>query len=54
MADTAYCVKCRKKDQEMKDAHEVEIPKKGGKKGRAMKGTCVDCDSGMMKFLPNK
>lgn len=51
---TAYCVKCREKDREMVDPEEVEINKKGGKKGRALKGTCKVCSTKMMKFLPNK
>jgi len=51
---TAYCVKCREKDREMKNVKEVEIEKKGGNKGRALKGECTVCGTGMMRFLPSK
>lgn len=49
MAETAYCVKCKAK-QEMKDAQKVTM-----KNGRpAMKGTCSVCGTGMYKILPMK
>ena len=49
MAETAYCVKCKAK-QEMKDAKEVTM-----KNGRpAMKGVCPKCGTGMYKILPVK
>ena len=49
MADTAYCVKCRKK-QVMKDAKEVSMKGKGGKR-RALKGKCPVCGTGMFRIL---
>lgn len=42
MATTAYCVKCKAK-QEMKDEQEVTM--KNGRK--AMKGKCPVCGTGM-------
>lgn len=49
MAETAYCVKCKAK-QEMKDAQKVTM-----KNGRpAMKGVCPVCGTGMYKILPVK
>lgn len=50
---TAYCVKCKKKDQEMQDPKEVEMKKKGGKVGRAMTGTCPACGTKMFRILPS-
>ncbi len=47
--ETAYCVKCRAK-QEMKDTQKVEM--KNGKP--AMKGKCSKCGTGMYKILPKK
>ncbi len=47
--ETAYCVKCREK-QEMKDAQKVEM--KNGKP--AMKGKCSKCGTGMYKIMPKK
>lgn len=46
----AYCVKCKKKDITMKDEQEVTT----AKGGRAAKGVCPTCGTGMMKFLPKK
>lgn len=48
-----YCVKCKAK-QPMKEAHEVEMPAKGGGTRPAMKGTCSACGTGMFKILPSK
>lgn len=56
MADEAvigYCVKCKEK-REMGDAHEVEMPAKGGGTRPAMKGTCTTCGTGMFRILPSK
>lgn len=55
MADkvTGYCVKCKAKDREMKDAVEVSMPGKGGER-RAMKGKCAVCGTGMYRILGNK
>lgn len=49
----AYCVKCKDK-REMKDAKEVVMERKGGKKGRAMKGKCPKCTTTMFRILGNK
>ena len=46
-----YCVKCKDK-REMKDAANVEMPKKGGGTRPAMKGACVLCGCGMFKIMP--
>ncbi len=49
MADTAYCVKCKKKT-EMVNAEKVTM-----KNGRpAMKGQCKECGTGMYRILPTK
>ncbi|MDQ7063428.1 MAG: DUF5679 domain-containing protein [candidate division KSB1 bacterium] len=49
MAETAYCVKCKKKT-EMVNAERVTM-----KNGRpAMKGKCKECGTGMYKILPSK
>ena len=55
MSDTniAYCVKCKEK-RTMKDAEEVEMNRKGGKKGRAMTGACEVCGTKMYRILPSK
>jgi len=45
-----YCVKCKTK-REMKDAKEVEMNGKGGKKRSAMKGACLVCGTGMYRIL---
>lgn len=50
----AYCVKCKEKRAMKEGAEEVVINKKGGNKGRALKGNCSVCDCKMMRFLPNK
>ncbi|MBS3143791.1 hypothetical protein J4446_02875 [Candidatus Woesearchaeota archaeon] len=42
-----YCVKCKKKGVEMKDAKEVTM--KNGR--RAMKGKCPKCGTGMYSIL---
>ncbi len=52
--ETAYCVKCKAKDREMKDAHETSFKGKGGQDRRAMTGTCVVCGTKMFKILPKK
>ena len=49
----AYCVKCKDK-REMKDAKEVVMERKGGNKGRAMKGKCPKCSTTMFRILGNK
>lgn len=49
MAEVAYCVKCKAK-QDMSDPEEVTM-----KNGRpAMKGKCPVCGTGMYKILPKK
>jgi NAD-dependent SIR2 family protein deacetylase len=49
MAETAYCVKCKKK-VEIKDAQKVTM-----KNGRpALKGVCPECGTGVYKILPTK
>jgi len=49
MAETGYCVKCKKK-QEMKDEQKVTMKNKR----LAVKGKCTDCGTGMYKILGNK
>ena len=49
----AYCVKCKAK-REMKDAKEVVMNKKGGKKGRALSGVCPVCGTKMFRILASK
>ncbi len=49
MATTAYCVKCKAK-QEMAD--EKEVTMKNGRK--AVKGKCPVCGTGMYSILPGK
>jgi len=49
----AYCVKCKAK-RDMKDEKEVEMKRKGGKKGRALSGTCPECGTKMFRILPSK
>jgi len=46
MAEVAYCMKCKKK-QEMKETQEVVM--KNGRK--ALKGKCTVCGTGMYKIL---
>ena len=49
MAQTGYCVKCKKK-KEMKDEQNVTL-----KNGRlAVKGKCPDCGTSMFKILGKK
>lgn len=48
-----YCVKCRGKSK-IKGAQKVEINARGGKTRPAIKGTCVVCDTKMMKMLSTK
>jgi Zn finger protein HypA/HybF involved in hydrogenase expression len=44
---TGYCVKCKEKDVEIKDANEVTM-----KNGRsAMKGECPTCGTGMFRIM---
>lgn len=52
MAEVAYCVKCKKK-QEMEDAKEVTMKSKRGER-RAMRGICPVCGTKMFKILPQK
>ena len=49
MATTAYCVKCKAK-QEM--ANEEEVTMKNGRK--AVKGKCPVCSTGMYSILGGK
>ena len=49
MAQSGYCVKC-KKSQQMKDEQNVTL-----KNGRlAVKGKCPDCGTSMFKIIGNK
>ena len=49
MAETGYCVKC-KKSKEIKDGQKVTM-----KNGRsALKGKCPDCGTGMYRILGKK
>lgn len=48
---TGYCVKCREKDREMKEAKEVAMKGKGGVERKAMTGTCAVCGTKMFKIL---
>ena len=48
---TAYCVKCKEKNVEMKDAKEVDFKRKGGKMGRAMTGIHEKCGTKMFRIL---
>ena len=50
---TGYCVRCKEKDREMQDVEVVTIESRGGER-RAAKGTCAECGTKMMKFLPNE
>ena len=45
-----YCVKCKTK-REMKDAKEVSMNGKGGKKRAAMKGVCPVCGTNMFRIM---
>jgi len=51
MAEVAYCVKCKAK-QEMNDPKEVSFAGKGGGDRRAMSGVCPVCGTKMFKILP--
>lgn len=46
----AYCVKCKAK-REMKDAKEVTMNGKGGKKRMAMTGVCPNCGTKMFRIM---
>ena len=46
----AYCVKCKQK-REIKDPKEVIIEGKGGRKMKAITGTCPVCGTKMFKIL---
>lgn len=48
-----YCVRCKAK-REIKDEREVVMKRKGGKKGRALTGTCPECETKMYRILPSK
>jgi len=48
---TAYCVKCKKKNVEMKDAKKVTMKGKGGKTRYALKGACPTCGTTMFRIL---
>ena len=50
MATEGYCVKCKAK-REMKDAKEVSMNGKGGKKRAAMTGTCSKCGTKMFRIM---
>jgi Zn finger protein HypA/HybF involved in hydrogenase expression len=50
MATTAYCVKCKKK-QEMKDEKEIQMKGKSGVKRRALTGVCPVCGTKMFRIL---
>ena len=49
----AYCVKCKAK-REMKNAKDVTMNGKGGKKRAAMKGVCPKCDTNMFRIMGMK
>ena len=54
MADFAgYCVKCKEKGKKMLEVEVVEMPKKGGKMGKAAKGKCETCGTSMYRILPS-
>lgn len=48
---TGYCVKCKAKDQEMKDVKIVEMKGKGGMTRKAATGECTACGTKMYKIL---
>ena len=48
--DYVKCVKCKKKNVEMKDEKEVIIKGKGGVKRRAATGTCPTCGAKMFRI----
>lgn len=45
-----YCVKCKTK-RDIKDEKEVTMKGKGGKKRRALTGTCPECGTKMFRIL---
>lgn len=47
---TGYCMKCKAKDREMKNVEVVVMKRKNGE-GKAAKGTCAVCSTGMYKIL---
>lgn len=49
---TGFCVKCKKKNTEMKDPKLVTLKAKGGTKRKAVTGNCVVCDTKMFRFVP--
>ncbi len=49
---TGYCVKCKAKDQEMKNVAIVEMKGKGGTVRKAATGECAACGTKMYKILP--
>ena len=49
MAETGYCVKCKKK-QEMKDEQKVTMKNKR----LAVKGKCPVCGTGMYRIMGKK
>ena len=53
MENQGYCMKCKGK-REISNPLEVVMNKKGGKKGRALTGTCIVCGTKMYKILPKK
>lgn len=52
MAMTGYCVKCKAKDREMKNAQVVDMKGKGGTMRKAATGECPVCGTKMYKILP--
>ncbi len=48
---TGYCVKCKKKNTEMKDPKLVSLKAKGGTSRKAVTGNCVHCDTKMFRFV---
>ena len=52
-----FCVRCSRKDKvprKMKDVEITEIAGRGGSKRRAARGTCTDCGTKMIRFLPKE
>jgi len=52
MVFTGYCVKCKAKDREMKNAKVVQMKGKGGVVRKAATGDCAKCGTKMYKILP--
>ena len=48
---TGYCVKCKKKNTEMKDPRVVTLKAKGGTSRKAVTGNCVVCGTKMFRFV---